>query len=150
MVIEAGIGDQTAVTRNSEAAIGALTIGKRLNLAVINADFVNLGIQRVVFPIVVTIGGYQDVLAVGCPVHGRVVIKVTAGDLSRRTTFGGDDKYMCESLLEKASTIEAIRQVVDHPHRIRPFRALRLGGHRRAPIPFFRDMHRESQPPAIG
>ena len=150
MVIEAGVGDQPAVTRDRQAAIGTPTIGQRLDLAVINADLVDLGIERIVFPVVVTIGGDKDVLAIGCPVYGRVVIKGAACNLSRRTAFGRDEKYMRVSLLEKTLAIEAISQAINHPHRIRPLRAFRFGGHFRTPTRFLRDMHGESQLSAIG
>ncbi len=112
-VVEARVGDASAVRRDDRSAVRPIPIGQRAHLAALCRHRVDLGIQRLVVGVRVPVGGEDQVLAVRTPVQAAVVIDVAAGHLLRRAAVGRHHEQMRATVRQVTLAVESVHQPVD-------------------------------------
>ncbi len=94
LIIKAEVGNGFTIRRPGRRIVRAVAIGQLRQLAALHVDGPYFGFHRVFERIVDTVRGENDGAAVRGPGHRPIVVVVTAGQLSRRTTVRRYDKQM--------------------------------------------------------
>ena len=131
-------------------AIGTVAIRERPQRAVRDTHLIDLALERTVFPVVLAVCRDQDRLAVGGPGRRAVVVERTAGELARRAALGGQHEEVPVSILQIALAVGAVQEALDDTRRLRPGRALRLGGRRGEGLGVRAHVHQEGEPAPVG
>src|SRR5208282_3073731 len=137
-VVEAGVGDELAVGGNVRGLIGTVAMSELREGAVGDAEFEDLGGERLVLVIRSAVHGNDERLSVGGPGGVRTakiagagtVGKLSGGELTRRAAVGGHDENLRIAGLEVAGAVESVDEVLIDLGRIRPLGALGRGGKR--------------------
>ena len=146
LVVEAEPGQLLAVGGKGRLAVGTLALGQAGHRAVADRHAIQLAVERLVFPVVIEVGRYDQCLAVARPCRPAIEIVLAAGDLARRAAFGRDHEHMRVTGVDVAAAIDPVDDAVDDLDRRCPFGALRCLRHGRHLRVLGRHAHRERQP----
>ncbi len=149
-VVVARVGDAPAVGGDRRVPVGAVAVGQGPDAPVRDPDLVDLGVRRVVLVVLVAVRGEDQVLAVGRPLGGAVVIG-SVGEPPGRATLRGHHEDVPIPRFQEAAPVRLVADVVHDPDRRPPFRALRGVGH---PLGegalLVGDEHGEGEPVPVG
>src|SRR5260370_25970614 len=128
-VVKAYVRDPLAIGGNGGSIVGAFAIGERAQGAVGDAELIDFRVDVCMLGFWMTVGGNDEVLAVGgpfgavgCPLVAAVR-KIAVGDLPRRAAIRVDDEQLHVARLEITGPVVSINQPVVARRRIRPLRA---------------------------
>ena len=85
-------------------------------------------LDAVVFPVIDAISGKHEAGSIREPRYRAAMVVIARRNLPRRSSIGGDDKDVAESVGKVTATVGLVAQASQNGRRLRPLGALGRGG----------------------